>query len=246
MRRHHERRPAPAKANLSIPCLDPVATIRHHSGMSFFVTGTDTGVGKTHITCMLLHALRHSGLDAVGYKPVACGDRDDGRLLAAASGGLALDEINPVYLKTAVAPYVAGMLENHTVHPAELIAGFQHLAAAHRVVLVEGVGGWEVPLRPGYRVSDLAKDLGLPVIVVAANRLGVLNHILLTLDAIRAKGLVCAGIFLNQLDDELDTAMITNKGILEDLTGVPLLDHLIHQQDFLDDEVITKLGLAAP
>jgi dethiobiotin synthetase len=76
---------------------------------------------------------------------------------------------------------------------------------------------------------------------VAANRLGALNHILLTVDAIRAKGLQCAGIILNQLDDELDTAMITNKGVLEDLTGVPLLDHLIHQQDFLDEVALRAL-----
>ena len=99
-----------------------------------------------------------------------------------------------------------------------------------------------MPLAPNYRVSDLAKDLGLPVILVAANRLGALNHILLTVDAIRAKGLSCAGIILNQLDDELDTAMITNKGIIEELAGVPLLDHLIYGQDFLDEGVLGLIG----
>jgi dethiobiotin synthetase len=78
--------------------------------------------------------------------------------------------------------------------------------------------------------------------LVAANRLGALNHILLTLDAIHAKGLRCVGIILNQLGDELDTAMITNKGVLEDLAGVPLLDHLIHGQDFLDEALLEKLG----
>ncbi len=212
--------------------------------MSFFVTGTDTGVGKTYVTRLILETLRREGIDAVGYKPVACGDREDADQLAAVSGGLTLDEVNPVYLKTPVAPYVAGLLENQTVNPAELLAGFQHLAAAHAEVIVEGAGGWEVPLAPGYRISDLAKDLGLPVILVAGNRLGALNHILLTVDAIRAKGLTCAGIILNQLEDELDTAMITNKGVLEDLSGIPLLDHLIHGQDFLDDAVLGALGFA--
>ena len=181
-------------------------------------------------------------MDAVGYKPVACGDREDATVLAAASGGLPLDEVNPVYLKTPVSPYVACLLENQTVDPAGLIAGYQRLSAAHAQVIVEGVGGWEVPLAANYRVSDLAEDLGLPVILVAANRLGALNHILLTIDAIRASGLTCAGIILNQLDDELDTAMITNKGVIEDLTGVPLLDHLIHDQDFLDEEALQVLG----
>ncbi|MES2921964.1 MAG: dethiobiotin synthase [Verrucomicrobiota bacterium] len=211
--------------------------------MSFFITGTDTGVGKTHVSRLILEALRREGHDAVGYKPVACGDREDAVILSAASGGLGLDEINPVFLNTAVAPYVAGMLENRTVEPGVLIDGFQRLAASHEQVIVEGAGGWEVPLAANYRVSDLAADLKLPVILVAANKLGALNHILLTINAIRAKGLVCAGIILNQLEDEMDTAMITNKGVVEDLTGVPLLDHLIHGQDFLDAEIY--LGLMA-
>lgn len=210
--------------------------------MSFFVTGTDTGVGKTYVTRLLLESLRREGVDAVGYKPVACGDREDATVLAAASGGLPLDAVNPVHLKTPVAPYVAGLLENRSLDPAVLMAGYQRLAAAHAQVIVEGVGGWEVPLAANYRVSDFAKELGLPVILVAANRLGALNHVLLSIDAIRAKGLTCAGIILNQLDDELDTAMITNKGVLEDLTGVPLLDHLIQNQDFLDDEALRTLG----
>jgi dethiobiotin synthetase len=210
--------------------------------MSFFLTGTDTGAGKTHVTRLILNALRQRGIDAVGYKPVSCGDRDDGRILAKASGGLPLDDVNPVNLKTPVAPYVAGLLENQTVNSADLVAGFQRLNSMHQTVIVEGVGGWEVPLAANYRVSDLAKDLGLPVILVAANRLGALNHILLTLGAIRAKGLNCSGIILNQLDDEFDTAMITNKGVLEDITGVPLLDHLIFGQDFLDEEAVEKLA----
>ena len=214
--------------------------------MNYFVTGTDTGVGKTYITRLLLDTLRHAGHDAVGYKPVACGDREDGRVLAESSGGLALDLVNPVYLQTAVAPYVASMLELRPVIPADLIAGYRRLAAAHAMVIVEGVGGWEVPLAANYRVSDLAKDLQLPVILVAANRLGALNHILLTIDAIRAKGLTCAGIFLNQLNDELDTSMITNKSVLAELTGVPLLEHLIHGQNYLDVPVVGKLADAGP
>lgn len=209
--------------------------------MSFFITGTDTGVGKTYVTRLILETLRKDGQDAVGYKPVSCGDREDAVILAGASGGLTLDEINPISLNTPVAPYVACLLENRTLDPTDLIKGYQHLAEKHAKVLVEGVGGWEVPLAPGYRVSDLAAELGLPVILVAGNKLGALNHIILTVNAIRAKGVTCAGIILNQLEDELDTAMITNKGVVEDLTGVPLLDHLIHGQDFLDEDVFLHL-----
>ncbi len=209
--------------------------------MSFFITGTDTGVGKTYVTRLILETLRNAGKDAVGYKPVACGDREDAAILAAASGGLEHDEVNPVYLNTPVAPYVAGMLENRTVDPAVLIAGYHRLAANHETILVEGAGGWEVPLAANYRISDLAADLQLPVILVAGNKLGALNHIILTVNAIRARGLICAGIILNQLEDEMDTAMITNKGVVEDLTGVPLLDHLIHGQDFLDVDAYLSL-----
>ena len=202
--------------------------------MNYFITGTDTGVGKTRVTCLLLDALRADGIDAVGYKPISTGDRSDGELLAVASGGLPLDEVNPVHLQNALAPAVAARLESRQVDCAAMIAGYQHLAEKHEVVLVEGAGGWEVPLADRYRISDLAADLALPVIVVAANRLGALNHVLLTAAAIRARDLVCAGIYLNQLEDEMDTAMITNKGVIEELTGLALLDHLIHGQDFIE------------
>jgi dethiobiotin synthetase len=214
--------------------------------VSAFITGTDTGVGKTLVTRLLLEALRAEGRDAVGYKPVSSGDREDARILAEASGGLDLDAINPVAFQSALAPYVAGMLENQRLDPAQLLSGYRALADAHEIVLVEGAGGWEVPLAPGYRISDLAADLALPVIVVAANKLGALNHILLTVNAIRARGLTCAGIVLNELEDELDTARITNKGVVEDLTGVPLLAHIIHGQDFLDVEDFPVFALTEP
>jgi dethiobiotin synthetase len=208
--------------------------VRHACGVSFFITGTDTGAGKTWIARHLIASLRDAGVDAVGYKPVACGDRDDGKQLAEASGGLDLDVVNPVWFKTPVAPHVAGMLENRTVDPAVLVRGFQALSEQHRMVLVEGVGGWEVPISPGFFVSDLAVALGLPVIVVVDNRLGALNHAILTVRAIQARGLVCAGLVVNQTADEFDAAMITNRGLFGEFTGVPVLAHVIHGQDFLD------------
>ena len=147
--------------------------------------------------------------------------------------------VNPVQLQNAVAPHVACMLENREIDPQELIDGYQKLATDHDVVLIEGAGGWEVPISGDYSMSDLAKALGLPVLLVTANQLGAINHTLLTVKAIQSKGLSCAGIVLNQLEDELDTAMITNKGVLAELSGVPLLDHLIHGQDFIAEEVLT-------
>lgn len=234
------------KQNSPLTRLDPKASDPHLSGMNYFITGTDTNAGKTYATCLMLEELRRQGIDAVGYKPVSCGDRDDAARLAAASGGIPVEEINPIHLKTAVAPLVAGMLENHPVDPQILIDGYHRLAAKHTQVLVEGAGGWEVPIAPNFRVSDLAKALNIPVILVVGNRLGALNHTLLSVDAIRAKGLQCAGIILNQLDDELDTAMITNKGLIEELTGLPLIDHLIHQQNFINLEALENIGSGNP
>ncbi len=214
--------------------------------MNFFITGTDTGVGKTYITKLLVESLRAEGKYAVGFKPISCGDREDAVILAAASGNLSLDEVNPLHFSSAVAPHVAALLENKTIDPAQILASYQAISKIYDPVIVEGAGGWEVPITENYFVSDLAKDLNLPVILVAANRLGALNHILLTLAAIQAKGLKCAGIILNQLEDEMDTPMITNKGIIESLTQVPLLDHIIHGQDFLSQELMDVLLEISP
>lgn len=216
--------------------LDGRARPRHGCGVSYFITGTDTGAGKTRFSCLLIEALRAEGIPAVGYKPVCCGERGDALLLSAASGGLDTERVNPVWLKAPVAPLVAGMLDNRPVDVAAMHAGFHALAADHPVVIVEGAGGWRVPLAEGYDMADFAADLKLPVIVVVGNRLGALNHTILTVEAIRARGVEIAGLVVNQLSDELDTASITNKGVLEQLTGVPILAEIIHGQDFLEVE----------
>ncbi len=208
--------------------------------VNFFITGTDTAVGKTYVTALIVRSLRAEGVDAIGFKPISCGDREDASILATASG-LRVEDVNPLHFNAALAPHVAALLESRTIDPAELVSSFEAISGKHQTVLVEGAGGWEVPVTEQYFISDLAKDLGLPVILVAANRLGALNHILLTLAAIRSKGLTCAGIILNQLEDEMDTPMITNKGIIESLTDIPLLDHIIHGQDFLSPELMDLL-----
>ena len=153
-----------------------------------------------------------------------------------------IEEINPHHYHSALAPHVAALLENTTIAPADLVSSYQTFAETHKKILVEGAGGWEVPITESYFISDQAKDLDLPVILVAANRLGSLNHILLTLAAIKAKGLTCV---LNPSSTssktKMDTPMITNKGILESLTDIPLLDHIIHGQDFLSPELMDVL-----
>ncbi len=204
--------------------------------MHFFVTGTDTNAGKTYVTCLLLEAARRQGLSAAGYKPVSCGDRADAHALLAASGPVApgLEEVNPVHLKVPAAPYVAAMMENFKLNPATMRQGFCHLASRYQTVLVEGAGGWEVPLTGSLTMADLAADLGLPVIVVVNNKLGALNHTLLTVRAITARGLTCAGLILNYVADERDPASISNRSVLEQFAAVPILGEVMHGETAID------------
>lgn len=200
-----------------------------------FITGTDTGAGKTYVTSLIIKALRAEGMDAVGYKPICCGGREDAYALQNASGGAVdLDRVNPCYLRTPAAPYVAGMFENQELTVEPLIQGCNELGSEYEAVIAEGVGGWLVPILKDYMVSDFAKEMGMPVILVVGNRLGALNTTLLTVQSMRAIGVEPAGLIFNHLDDELDTAAITNKGIAEELTGVPVLMDVIRDQEEIE------------
>ncbi len=195
--------------------------------MSIFVTGTDTGVGKTTFTVWLLERLRAEGVRAAGYKPICCGDRDDAELLLAASApGLTIDDVNPVWLQMPAAPLTAALAEKRTLDLDVLRDGFARLSARVDFVAVEGVGGWIVPITADYFSSDLAADLQLPVLVVAHNKLGCLNHILLTVCGIGAADLKCAGVVLNDLGAAGDLASETNADILRRCVPLPLLEEL--------------------
>lgn len=204
--------------------------------MGFFITGTDTGAGKTVITSYIVRALRAERIDAVGYKPICCGDRNDALELRDASDGIVTeDEVNPIWLKTAACPHVAAMFERVELTRGQLLEGYEALRAKHEHVITEGVGGWLVPIRGmEYTVAELAKDIGDPVLVVVGNRLGALNHTIMTIETMRARGVEPAGLIFNNLVDELDTATVTNKGIIEDLTGVEVLTDVIHNQENIE------------
>ncbi len=195
--------------------------------MSLFITGTDTGVGKTHITARLLHLLRASGVRCAGMKPICCGDRRDAEtLLAAGSDCVAIDEVNPVWLKTPAAPIVGTLMEKVTIDIEQILSAFHTLQERVEQVVVEGTGGWLVPIRSDYFVSDLAAAMKLPVLVVAQNRLGCLNHAALTVRSVAAHQLRCLGLVLNILNStELatDIAALTNADILKRILNVPLL-----------------------
>jgi dethiobiotin synthetase len=176
---------------------------------SCFVTGTDTGVGKTLVASALVQAFALRGLRAVGMKPVASGcvregDRlvsEDARLLLASGNlPLALDEINPYAFAPAIAPHLAAAQAGRVIALPVILDAYRALRAQADVVVVEGVGGFRVPLDARQDTADLAHMLGLPVVLVVGMRLGCLNHALLTAEAISARGLTLAGWVANRID----------------------------------------------
>jgi dethiobiotin synthetase len=181
----------------------------------FFITGTDTGVGKTVMTCALLHEFTRRGRRAVGMKPVAAGAvrdagvlrSDDVTMLRAASNVDApLHLVNPYCFEPPIAPHVAAERAGVTIDIAHIARAYGELAAAADVVIVEGVGGFCVPLGRGSDTSELARELGLPVILVVGVRLGCLSHALLTARAIREAGLQFAGWIANRIDPAMAAA----------------------------------------
>jgi dethiobiotin synthetase len=192
--------------------------------VNLFLTGTDTNVGKTYVASLLVRALRATGKDAIGLKPICCGERDDVEALHAASGGAAtLNDINPVWLRTPAAPYTAAIIENRAIDLDLIRESFGRARSAHESLIVEGAGGWLVPIARDYFVADLALEFGLPVAIVVANKLGALNHALLTIRAVQASGLECAGVILNHPAMLDDIPTTTNRSVLEDICGVPVL-----------------------
>jgi dethiobiotin synthetase len=206
--------------------------------MNYFLAGTDTGVGKTYIGALLVRSLRRAGFDTVGLKPICCGDRSDAETLqAAADGELSLDDVNPVWFRVPAAPYTASIIENRLPDLDQIRDRYARIRASRQSIIVEGVGGWLVPILQHYSIADLAVEMDLPVVVVAANKLGALNHTLLTVQAIQARGLRCAGVILNNLSPDTDPATSTNRSVLEHLLEVPVLHEVEMGQTAL------KLGI---
>ena len=147
------------------------------------------------------------------------------------------------WLQTAAAPLVAARAEGYDLKPELLLDAFRSLQDRVPNVFVEGVGGWLVPITANFKVSDLARSLGLPVLLVVQNRLGCLNHTLLTLESIRAAGLRCAAVLLNDFDGVRDLAKVTNREVLEELSGVPVLAESGDLEEASPDRLEALLGL---
>ena len=203
---------------------------------AYFVTGTDTGVGKTLVSCALLHALARRHPRVVGMKPVAAGlvqtpdgwDSEDAIALRAASTVRvppALD--NPVRLPDPLSPHLAAERAGTRIDIPHLVACQRELAQHADAMVVEGAGGFLVPLSPEHTGADLAQALGLPVLLVVGLRLGCLNHALLSAEAIRARGLTLAGWVANRIDPGM-AAADENIAFLRQRLGAPLLADIPH------------------
>lgn len=198
----------------------------------YFVTGTDTGVGKTLCSAALLHALARRHARVVGMKPVAAGlIEHEGRwvsedvlaLRAASTLAVPPGLDNPVALPEPLSPHLAARRAGVVVRVADLLAPARALASMADALVVEGAGGWRVPLNDGGEtLADLARELSAPVVLVVGLRLGCLNHAMLTAEAIRADGLALAGWIANRIDPHMACAD-DNLATLRELLGAPLL-----------------------
>jgi dethiobiotin synthetase len=196
--------------------------------MSYFIAGTDTGVGKTLVSCALLHAFAGQGKSVVGFKPVAAGCDDDdhnedAKLLRAASNVQATyGQINPYCFSHAIAPHLAARKVGVNIDFSRIMTSYKELSGLADEVIVEGVGGFSVPLNEQQDSADLAQQLGSPVILVVGMRLGCLNHALLTQRAITDYQLKCAAWVANVRDSDMP-ALQENIAALRQRIDAPLL-----------------------
>lgn len=205
----------------------------------FFITGTDTEIGKTFVTAALTRALSAEGLRVAAIKSLAAGQEFvDGRwvnedvatLRAAQNLGLTDSEVGPLQFREPCAPQIAARLEGRAIDRDALLAAIRSTASKADIALVEGVGGFRVPLTDSWDTADLAVDLGLPVILVVGLRLGCINHALLTAEAIRARGLTLAAWVANTADPH-QPHVADNLAALQAGLKAPCLGHLPRLSD---------------
>ncbi|MBI4528218.1 MAG: dethiobiotin synthase [Deltaproteobacteria bacterium] len=209
-------------------------------GNGIFITGTDTGVGKTVVACGLAALLKDLGYRVGVMKPVetGCGERDgalfpeDAFYLKEASGcELPLDKICPYRFRVPLAPAIAAAGEGTRIEVSVLSRIYDEISSTHDITLVEGAGGLLVPVLPHYTYADLARLLKLPLVVAAANRLGMINHLLLTLEHASCLQLSILGYILDRLERAPSLAAETNREALLSLTAVPCLGEIPYVEE---------------
>ncbi len=206
-----------------------------------FITGTDTGVGKTIVAAGLALALKHRGMKVGVMKPVATGclGENDHRLVSVDAAYLfeaAENEYapltSPVRFRNPVAPSVASVYETREVDVGAIRSAYQQLQQHYDYILVEGIGGLLVPLKKNYLVANLIRDLDLPILIVSRPTLGTINHTLLTVDSALIRGFFIKGIIFNRSPlVNYSLAELTNPRVIHEITGIPVLGSLPELED---------------
>ena len=224
-----------------MPCGDAEAM----SG-GYFITGTDTEVGKTCVSVALLHRLQQQGLRVAGMKPVAAGceetaeglrNEDALALQAASSIALAYETVNPYAFAPPIAPHLAAEDAGLTIEIERILTAYHDIASQVDQVIVEGAGGWRVPLNNDQDMSDLAIALGLPVVLVVDIRLGCINHALLSAQAIAARGLPLAGWVANHAHGDYERGA-DNIASIGARIGTPLLGVIPYHGDIKTEQAV--------
>jgi dethiobiotin synthetase len=216
-------------------------------GKGIFITGTDTGVGKTYVARGIARTLTRGGIDVGVMKPAETGcRRRSGQLIPSDAISLmkstgvrdSLDLINPYRFSKPLAPSVAAELAGKSIDPARIINFFLRISKRHDFTIVEGAGGIMVPLSVNYLYLDLAKSLGLPVLIVSRPGLGTINHTLLTISALKKRRLQIAGVVMNYAKDwKKGLAEKTSMSVIEEISGVRLLGIVRYGSDDFDEIV---------
>jgi len=223
------------------------------SRQRFFITGTDTDVGKTICTAALLHKAKLASKSTLGLKPLAagCEETEQGLrnsdalvLMAQSTEQLPYDQVNPVALKEAIAPHIAAERLNKPLSAARLVGYLRGVLMINRAefICIEGAGGWRVPLNAKETLAEVPKDLKLPVIVVVGMKLGCINHAMLTMEAIHRDGLNVVGWIANRIDNDMD-AYQENLDSLKKQIRVPCLGEVPYLTDPSVEAVAQHLTL---
>jgi dethiobiotin synthetase len=213
------------------------------------ITGTDTGVGKTYTALGIIETVNSAGIKIVAMKPLETGCRQYGKRLIPsdatklmkASGMSEIDIVNPYRFKTPVAPYVAARLENRRIDINDIKKIYRELSLQNDLIVVEGAGGLLVPITKNFSYADLAKELSLSILVVSANKLGVINHVLLTVDYIKTHGLQLLGVVMNNISKKDNVAKRTNAHTLSLLLGKEFIGEMMFNQPGKDARVYKKI-----
>lgn len=227
--------------------------------MGFFVTATDTSVGKTVVSAAIIRALTLFGLKVAAMKPIETGCLKSGKMLQSSDGAFlkkltVMDEkiniVTPYMFELPLSPYTASYKEKKEIETDVIFKAYDGLLKKYDSIVIEGAGGLYVPIKKGYFMADLAREMELPLIIVARPGLGTINHTMLTISYARSKGIPIAGVIFNYVSQpDYSQAEKTNPSVLKELTDVPFLGTFpflpVVEEETIDRAVLKSLDLDA-